>query len=498
MYNKASVKDYSDESMFLVADAISDGVYVIDSHGTVTAINEGYTQLSGIKEKDILGKNMEEVWKNHYVPADSDVFVVLENESIPSYAEMIVKSGNGYDVGSPYPVSILTLKKKRKTSVITTLQNTNKIVSMTGIPVFDEVGEIKKIYTIIRDLTDLYDMKKKLSEAENDKKRFINELKYHRNNELQTDLIGKSRQISELRETIYSIAGADATVLITGETGVGKEIVARELYKNSNRKNNAYVKINCSAITETLLESELFGYEKGAFTGAQNKEKLGLFEIADNGTLLLDEIGDMPMHLQSKLLRVIQEKELRRVGGEKTRKIDVRIIAATNQDLKQMIKDGKFREDLYYRLNVIPLVIPPLRERKEDISVLVDFFADRFNKKHSKSKFIDRSAIESLMEYDWPGNIRELENIIERLIIIGNGNIVLQSDIERILGKSSDIKGGDVNGISTLRQAVSQLEKEMIQKSLSIHGSTYGAAIELGINQSTVVRKAKALGIEEW
>ena len=204
------------------------------------------------------------------------------------------------------------------------------------------------------------------------------------------------------------------------------------------------------------------------------------------------------MHLQSKLLRVIQEKELRRVGGEKTRKIDVRIIAATNQDLKQMIKDGKFREDLYYRLNVIPLVIPPLRERKEDISVLVDFFADRFNKKHSKSKFIDRSAIESLMEYDWPGNIRELENIIERLIIIGNGNIVLQSDIERILGKSSDIKGGDVNGISTLRQAVSQLEKEMIQKSLSIHGSTYGAAIELGINQSTVVRKAKALGIEEW
>ena len=163
-----------------------------------------------------------------------------------------------------------------------------------------------------------------------------------------------------------------------------------------------------------------------------------------------------------------------------------------------MIKDGKFREDLYYRLNVIPLVIPPLRERKEDISVLVDFFADRFNKKHSKSKFIDRSAIESLMEYDWPGNIRELENIIERLIIIGNGNIVLQSDIERILGKSSDIKGGDVNGISTLRQAVSQLEKEMIQKSLSIHGSTYGAAIELGINQSTVVRKAKALGIEEW
>ena len=163
MYNKASIKDYSDESMFLVADAISDGVYVIDSHGTVTAINEGYTQLSGIKEKDILGKNMEEVWKNHYVPADSDVFVVLENESIPSYAEMIVKSGNGYDVGSPYPVSILTLKKKRKTSVITTLQNTNKIVSMTGIPVFDEVGEIKKIYTIIRDLTDLYDMKKKLS-----------------------------------------------------------------------------------------------------------------------------------------------------------------------------------------------------------------------------------------------------------------------------------------------------------------------------------------------
>ncbi|WP_051188572.1 sigma-54 interaction domain-containing protein [Proteocatella sphenisci] len=498
MYKKAGMKDNSDESMFLIADAISDGVYVIDREGTVTAINKIYSELSGIKEENILGKNMEDVWKNHYVPADSDVFVVLENESMPSYAEMIVKSGNGYDVDNPYPVSILTLKKKTKISVITTLQDTDKIVLMTGIPVFDEGGEIKKVYTIIRDLTDLYDMKKKLSEAENEKKRFINELKYHRKNELKTDLIGKSRQVAEIRETVYSIADADATVLITGETGVGKEIVARELYKNSNRKNNAYVKINCSAIPETLLESELFGYEKGAFTGAQNKEKLGLFEIADNGTLLLDEIGELPMHLQSKLLRVIQEKELRRVGGEKTRKIDVRIIAATNQDLKQLIKTGKFREDLYYRLNVIPLVIPPLRERKEDISVLVDFFADRFNKKHSKSKFIDRYAVDSMMEYDWPGNVRELENIIERLMIIGTGNIIMQSDIERILGKSTDRKKVDDSCSSTLRAAVDKLEKEMIAKALSIHGNTYGAARELGINQSTVVRKAKALGIEEW
>lgn len=291
------------------------------------------------------------------------------------------------------------------------------------------------------------------------------------------------------------MANTDITVLITGETGCGKEVFSTELHHKSNRKNLPYVKVNCAALPENLIESELFGYEKGAFTGALNKEKLGMFEVANGGTILLDEIGEMPLNLQSKLLRVLQEKEIMRIGGTKSIKLDVRVIAATNQDLSELIKQGKFREDLFYRLNVVPLKIPPLRERKDDIAILAYRFLEKFNIKYSKAKSFGSTAIKALESYSWPGNVRELENSIERLVVIDDNSYITNNDIINILGKDK-ISLSQVNTNLTLKEAVSVFEKELIENALKKLGSTYKAARALGVTQPTVFRKAKAYGIK--
>ena len=218
------------------------------------------------------------------------------------------------------------------------------------------------------------------------------------------------------------IAAVNTTVLILGESGVGKGLIARFIHENSLRNKGPFIKINCGSIPESLLESELFGYETGAFTGAKREGKPGLVELAHKGTLLLDEIADLPLNLQVKLLQVIQERELTRIGGTKPIRIDIRIIASTNKDIRKMVKQGEFREDLYYRLNVIPITIPPLRERKEDIELLIDFFISHYNKKHNKSISLQEDVIEALLQYCWPGNVRELENLMERLVVTSEMN----------------------------------------------------------------------------
>ncbi len=308
-------------------------------------------------------------------------------------------------------------------------------------------------------------------------------------------MIGENPEMLKLKELINYIARTDATILINGETGCGKEIVAREIHNKSDRKNSPYIKVNCAAIPDSLIESELFGYAKGAFTGAQNKEKLGMFEMANNGTILLDEISEMPIHLQSKLLRVLQEKEIMRVGGAKSIKLDVRVIASTNQDLSQLIQQNKFREDLYYRLNVVPVKIPPLRERIDDIPILAHEFLAKFNIKYSKDKIFDNMAIQALENYDWPGNVRELENTIERLLIIDNDKYITHNKIISIIGKNK-INENPVNYTVPLREVIENLEKEMIENALIKHGSTYKAAKALGLTQPTIFRKAKAFGIK--
>ena len=303
-------------------------------------------------------------------------------------------------------------------------------------------------------------------------------------------IIGSSDRITEIFETIKRVAPTTTTILITGETGTGKELIARAIHRNSPRKNNPFIKINCAAIPESLMESELFGYEKGAFTGAATK-KQGRFELAHKGTLFLDEVGELPKDMQVKLLQVIQEQEFERVGGLQTIKVDVRLITATNRNLFEDVKDGRFREDLYYRLNVIPAHLPPLRERKEDIPVLIDFFIEKFNKKLDRSvKYIDEKVTNLLIQYAWPGNIRELENLVERMILMARDDTITFADLPSELKTAIESDSSDPSGIrqkpfkDIMKNHMEDIEKQMIISVLEECGNNVTrAAKQLGLSR---------------
>ncbi len=314
------------------------------------------------------------------------------------------------------------------------------------------------------------------------------------------NIIGVSFPIQKVFEMIERVADTNATVLITGESGVGKELVARAIHYNSSKRDNPLVVVNCGAIPETLLESELFGYEKGAFTGAANT-RFGRFELASGGSIFLDEIGDMSFNLQVKLLRVLQEKTFERLGGSKTIKADVRIIAATNRVLDDLVKEGKFREDLYYRLNVVPIHIPPLRDRRQDIPLLLNYFLERSNTMNSAAiEGFTEEAMAALMDYGYPGNVRELQNIVERVVVLKkNGHIDIEDLPEKLYSGEHRHEQEAVpldieRGYDTL---VSEFEKTLIIKAL---GETQGvkskAAQVLSINRTTLIEKMKRLGID--
>ena len=283
------------------------------------------------------------------------------------------------------------------------------------------------------------------------------------------------------------------TVLITGESGVGKEVVADEIYRRSDRNQKPFIKVNCTSIPSNLLESELFGYEKGAFSGASASGKSGLFELANNGVLLLDEIGDMPMDLQAKLLRAIQSREITRVGGTKSIPLDIRIIALTNADLKTKIKEGSFRSDLYYRLSVIPIHLDPLRDHVEDIEDLSRYFIDIYSQKHRRTINLTSKNIALMKMYSWPGNIRELENVIEYLVICCSGTAEVDNNmLKGILGISKNEENAE---LFDLTKSVEQFEKQQIEKVLSIAANLREAGDMLNVNASTISRKIKQYGI---
>jgi len=305
------------------------------------------------------------------------------------------------------------------------------------------------------------------------------------------DLIGQTPVMKKLFETIEKVAPTDSTVLIQGESGTGKEIAARAIHKKSKRAHKPFIAVNCAAIPENLLESELFGYERGAFTGALER-KLGKFELAEGGTLFLDEIGCMPLAMQAKLLRVIEDRVVERLGGEKGIPVDVRIISATNIDFKNEIEKGTFRHDLYYRLNVIPIRLLPLRERKEDIPLFVQYFLNKFNQElNKKVKGFTPDALAILTNYDWPGNVRELQNFIERLVVLAQGSIITKEDLQlHSASELSETKG------QTLKDALAYYEKQLIKKALIESGNNRSlAAKALGIPRSTLNSRIEALGI---
>ncbi len=303
-------------------------------------------------------------------------------------------------------------------------------------------------------------------------------------------IIGSSEPMSKIYDTIKRVAPTPTTVLISGETGTGKDLIAYAIHRNSPRRDNPFVKINCAAIAENLIESELFGYEKGAFTGAVST-KPGRFELADKGTLFLDEVGEIPRDMQVKLLRVIQDHEFERVGGLRTIKVDVRLIAATNRNLLQDVKDGRFREDLYYRLNVFPTHLPPLRERREDILPLTDFFIEKFNGKLDRQvKHIDSRVKDVLVNYDWPGNIRELENFIERIVLMAGGDTITFEDIPPEWKSAAEAisvsqKSGEKKPFKDfVKGHMEEVEKQSIIQCLEeVGGNVTKAAQRLGLSR---------------
>ena len=309
------------------------------------------------------------------------------------------------------------------------------------------------------------------------------------------NFVGDSKPIQEVFELIEKVADTDSTVLITGQSGTGKELIAKAIHYNSNRRDNPMVVINCGAIPEELLESELFGHEKGAFTGA-HKSRVGRFELANGGTIFLDEIGDMSPNLQVKLLRVLQEQKFERVGSTRTITVDIRVIAATNQDLFTAVKEGKFREDLYYRLNVIPIKVPPLKERKSDIPLLVKFFVQKFNQEKQKQiKNVTQDAVETLLQYDWPGNVRELENMVERVVILAGAEEVGLDDIPdsirhevRSVGPIEALPKGGIR----FDRAIEEYEKKLILQALNeTNWVKTKAAKLLKMNRTTLIEKMK-------
>ncbi len=459
------VKNLNKE-MDAVIESFFDGLYITDGNGITLRLNRAFEKLTGVKASECLGRDVYE----------------LTEEGVVSES-----------------VSAIVLKKR---DIATLMQETknNHITLSTGVPVFDETGNIFRVVCNVRDITELSILKQKLDQAQGLSQHYESQLRSLRSQYSGVDkLVLKSKRMRHLLDMVIRLAQVNSTVLITGETGTGKELIAEAIHKNSSRKDRPFIKINCGAIPDNLLESELFGYESGAFTGAKKQGKAGYFELANGGTLFLDEIGDLPYHLQVKLLRVLQNKEVFRVGGEKPIKVNNRIIAATNRDLEKMIERKEFREDLYYRVNVVSINVPPLRDRKEDITPLALHFAELFNRQYNLNKKITPKLIDVFMKYNWPGNVRELENTIERLVVVSLDEIPTIDDLPSYLGEAlQDNKSKiSVSGIIPLRDAVESVEKQILQKAYAQYRTTRQIAKELKVDAATIVRKAAKYGISQ-
>lgn len=438
-----------------VLDSSYDGIYITDGNAITIRVNKAYERITGIKPETILGKSIN----------------VLVEQGIISQA-----------------CTMLVLESKQVTTIQQELAS-GKVILVTGTPIFDENNEIEMVVNNVRDITELMELREALKEKELKMDLYNTELERLRKRMNKTpEAFSRNVKMKILMESASRAARHDTTILISGETGVGKEVMASYIHRHSDRRNEKLVKVNCSAIPESLMESEFFGYEKGAFTGANINGKIGLFEEADGGTIFLDEIGELPINLQSKMLRVLQEQEIQRVGGVEPIKINVRIIAATNQDLMQMTEEGLFRKDLFYRLNIIPLHVLALRDRIEDLIPLANDFLDKLNLLYGENKKFTKEVYEAFGKYKWPGNIRELRNVIERVFVMTEGQLIQEKDLP-IEFKNHSNNSLVIGGELKLKEAVSKLEYAMIQEAFEKYGNVRDAAQSLGIDASTFVRK---------
>jgi len=456
---RSEVKDIKDLNLELdsIINSSYDGMLVVNKDLKIERFNSAYLKMVNLDEKQLSDLNLNE----------------LEDKKII------------------YPsAALLAFREKRN---ITIVQNTNKKrLLTTATPVFSEDDEIIRVIVNARDIKEL-DMAVDNDYSKSAKIKLSIESKDDQFNDMSS-IVCKSEKMKRIIRIADKIGDTNSTVLISGDSGVGKEVIARYIHQcNENRED--FVKINCGAIPERLLESELFGYETGAFSGARREGKPGLIEKANNGTLFLDEIGEMPLNMQVKLLQVIQEHKVTRIGGVEPISVDFRLITATNRKLKEMVESGNFREDLFYRLNVIPINVPPLTERPQDIIPLFEHYSELFNNQYDKKVQFDKSAQNVLLKYEWPGNVREMINLLERVIVTAEDQAIIRGeDIKDQLNvneTNTQLEEIIVNDIMPLKEAVNEVEKKLISLAQKEGKSTYEIADMLGVNQSTIVRKMK-------
>ena len=441
-----------------ILESISDAVFIDSSDGICLWCNSTCEEVYDVDMHHIQGKTVEE----------------LEHQGIFSPS-----------------VTRRVLDERRELTIIHENKKGVRLLT-TGTPIFDADGVLQLIITTSRDITgitgkvsgsDTLPLVNVPDLSESD----IPELKDHQ-------IVAYSESMKNVVALARRLAAVNTTVLITGESGVGKGLLARTLHQEGSRSDKPFVTVNCGAIPETLIESELFGYVAGAFTGSRSGGKRGYFEAAQNGTIFLDEISELPLNLQVKLLQVIQERQITPVGAVNPIPIDVRIISATNRNLADLVQEGKFREDLYYRLNVVPIEVPPLRERTEDIVPLLRLNLAKYNQELGENKSISSDAIAILLKYPWPGNIRELQNIVERLIITSSADVITDEDIFIFIKQAAEENTRPAADTS-LAAALDKAEREILQQALDTYGSTRAIARVLHISQPTVVRKLQKYGL---
>lgn len=467
-----------------ILDALEDPIHIIDTDGILVFANLAWEKLIGLPRESAVGLYINDAISR----GNQGFYFSIEKDEDSRAAQFTHFDQKLFD-----SIALTALEKRKRVSMFAYSSSKNRFM-LTSIPLY-KGDRLQYVLTWCRDLTNFSQLCDDLQSAIEKNKLISEELEFYRKMTTSQNMIGKCPQMIALMKTVEYVAGTDATVLITGESGVGKEVLTNEIYQRSGRKGKPFIRVNCASIPESLMESELFGYERGAFTGAV-KSKPGMFELANHGTLLLDEVGELPRALQPKLLRALQEREIIRVGGISTIPVDVRLIAATNQDLEAMVEGGTFRRDLYYRLNLIPLHIPPLRERGDDIPLLAVHFLEKFNAKHGKKKELTDEAMQIMKEYPWPGNIREMENLLERLVIIGEEHWLTAPRLMAILenGDGAALRL-DPSGAS-LKDMVADYEKKLLKEALTRYGTTYKTAQALNTSQPTVARKAKLYGLE--
>ncbi len=448
--------------------ASSDGIWVCDAEGTVINVNQASERLNGTRAEEVIGKRVGDLLK----------------------AGVFDRS-----------VTIEALETRRQVSVMQFIQKTGRHLLSTGTPVFDDNGEISLVVVNERDMTQLNATRRQLEQSHMVAEKVKEELAELSILELKNqEIVAESEKMRQVIGVALKLAHIDASnILILGESGVGKGLLAKFIHKHGRRHKQPFIQINCAALPESLLEAELFGYERGAYTGARENGKIGLFELAHQGTLFLDEIGDMPLPLQAKLLKYLDDQEIMRLGGVTSKKIDCTIVAATNKDLRTEVKRHTFRQDLFYRLNAFTLGIPPLRQRPEDIFELVTRYLEKYNKAYGLKKYLQPEGLEMLQGCAFPGNVRELKNLVKKAVVMSE-----KRELDEFIARSLQASGNAVHETDaplssgqSLRGELKAMERRILKRAVQRHRTTRKIAKELAVSQATVVRKLKKHGLSK-